>query len=474
MLVLPEDRLSVSVDALDHFQGNLTFLAYLFSLICSVRLSILTVRAATCTCADPVSPGTTCQARIASCVLAFISSILLEVPCPRTFRTSGEVEGTSTRGAAWLSLFGPGKGSTVVAMEIALFPTEAAPRNSALNPALHAGPGRPKRFMLAVCVCVQRWAEVDKSGPIGSSRSVRLFYCLYTYGQQDKMRDLLWIIALCCCCYCFNVRSSRWSYLLPAAAAAAAATRGAGVGNSYCYMSAARATLTRFERKAMKKARSYRRKQGPTTPRQREALRSLLPIYGLSLDSSSRVQQEEEGGYESVPWPLENGSILDIGFGKGESTCFMASCEPSTLVVGIEVHRPGLAAALLRVHEEGIKNVRFACGDALTCLADHIPPGSLKKVCIFFPDPFPKTPERRIVRPLLMQLLSTRVEGGGCLHIATDVEDYALHSLKVCSSSQGWAGGMVERPLWRAVTGYETAAVSEGRKIFDLQFTLSQ
>eukprot|EP00903_Cladosiphon_okamuranus_P008617 g8264.t1 len=111
----------------------------------------------------------------------------------------------------------------------------------------------------------------------------------------------------------------------------------------------------------------------------------------------------------------------------------MAMMRPNENFVGIEVHKPGVAAALARLDAEGLSNVKIVQGDAITVLADNIEDGNLSSCCIFFPDPFPqdRDSDRRLVRPLLLSLLSSKLRPGGLLHVATDVEVYAEHIARV-------------------------------------------
>ncbi|CAM9130283.1 unnamed protein product [Scytosiphon promiscuus] len=127
---------------------------------------------------------------------------------------------------------------------------------------------------------------------------------------------------------------------------------------------------------------------------------------------------------------------FDIGFGSGESLIEMAVARPKEYFVGIEVHKPGVAAALARLEEEGLTNAKIVQGDAITALTDHVEDGSLSACCIFFPDPFPQDRDagRRLVRPLLLSLLSSKLRAGGMLHVATDVEAYAEHTVRVMNT----------------------------------------
>ncbi|MFS8100500.1 tRNA (guanosine(46)-N7)-methyltransferase TrmB [Lentzea alba] len=168
--------------------------------------------------------------------------------------------------------------------------------------------------------------------------------------------------------------------------------------------------------------------------------------------------------------------LLEIGSGMGETTSQLVAAAPELNYVAVEVYKPGLAQLLLRgEHLGGLDNLRVLRGDAVDLLTDHIAPGSLHGVRIFFPDPWPKKKhhKRRLVQPEFVALLASRLSEGGVLHLATDWEHYAEQMLEVCSGERlltnmydGWA----PRPDWRPVTKFEQRAVNEGRVSHDLMF----
>jgi tRNA (guanine-N7-)-methyltransferase len=168
--------------------------------------------------------------------------------------------------------------------------------------------------------------------------------------------------------------------------------------------------------------------------------------------------------------------LLEIGSGMGETTSQLVAAAPELNYVAVEVYKPGLAQLLLRgEHLGGLDNLRVLRGDAVDLLTDHIAPGSLHGVRIFFPDPWPKKKhqKRRLVQPEFVALLASRLEPGGVLHLATDWEHYADQMLQVCSGEplltnvyDGWA----PRPDWRPVTKFEQRAVNEDRVSHDLMF----
>jgi tRNA (guanine-N7-)-methyltransferase len=127
--------------------------------------------------------------------------------------------------------------------------------------------------------------------------------------------------------------------------------------------------------------------------------------------------------------------IIDLGFGRGETTLALAQANPNACVLGIEVHKPGVAVAIQRLEAARLdtttthcsSNVKLVYADCIVVLADCVPDSTVSEVCVFFPDPFPDSPERRLIRPLLLDLLAQKLKPAGQLHIATDVDSYAAH-----------------------------------------------
>ncbi|MEJ2853569.1 MULTISPECIES: tRNA (guanosine(46)-N7)-methyltransferase TrmB [unclassified Saccharothrix] len=167
--------------------------------------------------------------------------------------------------------------------------------------------------------------------------------------------------------------------------------------------------------------------------------------------------------------------LLEIGSGMGETTAQLVAAAPDVNYVAVEVYKPGLAQLLMRAEALGATNLRVLRGDAVDLLTEHVEPGTLSGVRIFFPDPWPKKKhhKRRLVQPEFVRLVATRLRPGGTLHLATDWEHYAEQMLEVCSAEpllrnryDGWA----PRPDWRPVTKFEQRAVEEDRVSHDLMF----
>jgi tRNA (guanine-N7-)-methyltransferase len=160
----------------------------------------------------------------------------------------------------------------------------------------------------------------------------------------------------------------------------------------------------------------------------------------------------------------------------GESTAVMAMAAPDVDHLAVEIYQPGLAQLLLRIEQAEIGNLRLLRGDAYTFLHEHVAAGSLHAVRIYFPDPWPKRRhhKRRLVRPELVALVTSRLAVGATLHLATDWEPYAQEMLAACVTEPGLRNtaphGFATRPAWRPVTKFEQRARDEGRVVRDLLF----
>jgi tRNA G46 methylase TrmB len=81
-------------------------------------------------------------------------------------------------------------------------------------------------------------------------------------------------------------------------------------------------------------------------------------------------------------------TIVDIGFGGGESIVAAATTRPHERILGVEVHEAGITHLLTDLAAAEIENVRVVRSDILELLP-LLPNGSVREICIFFPDPWP-------------------------------------------------------------------------------------
>ena len=220
------------------------------------------------------------------------------------------------------------------------------------------------------------------------------------------------------------------------------------------------------QRRAKRPIRSFVRRAGRLTPSQQRAREELWPVYGIDF----APQRLDFGAVFGRRAPI----VLEIGFGNGETLVQQAAARPDLDFLGVEVHEPGIGRCLLAAREAGVDNLRLIAEDALDVLRQQVPPGSLSRINLYFPDPWPKKRhhKRRLVQPGFLELCADRLEAGGALHIATDWANYAGYIDATLAASDRFTcrerrehDG--DRPLDRPVTKFERRGLREGHRICD-------
>jgi tRNA (guanine-N7-)-methyltransferase len=214
--------------------------------------------------------------------------------------------------------------------------------------------------------------------------------------------------------------------------------------------------------------RSFVLRAGRLSPAQNRALETLMPRWGVPLPENNALDFKTLFGREA---PV----AMEIGFGMGESTVTIAQALPEVDFLALDVHPPGVGNLLKRIEEEGVTNIRVMRHDAVEVVEKWIAPGSLSRIHIFFPDPWPKARhhKRRLVQSPFIHTLAQRLKPGGVMHLATDWENYAEQMLEVLSAEpllKNQAQGYSPRPDYRPLTKFEQRGLRLGHGVWDLLF----
>jgi tRNA (guanine-N7-)-methyltransferase len=169
-----------------------------------------------------------------------------------------------------------------------------------------------------------------------------------------------------------------------------------------------------------------------------------------------------------------NPLTVEIGFGMGDSLLEMAAANPQINFLGIEVHKPGVGKLLHGVVEQNLSNVKVFCHDAKEILAHCLPPASIARLLIFFPDPWHKKRhnKRRLVQTDFITQQLPLLADGGRIHLATDWEPYAEHMVEAMEAVEGienlnGAGQFWQQPD-RPETKFERRGIRLGHGVWDL------
>lgn len=156
---------------------------------------------------------------------------------------------------------------------------------------------------------------------------------------------------------------------------------------------------------------------------------------------------------------------LEVGFGGGEHLVHMAATYPNIRLIGCEPFVNGIAMLLGKIRSAGVGNLCIHPGDARD-LFDVLPPASVDKVFLNYPDPWPKARHhrRRFVTQDYLVPLARVMKPGAEFRIATDIPDYVRQAHEEVPQA-GFAlvteGGTPWADWTR--TRYEGKALREGR-----------
>ncbi len=173
---------------------------------------------------------------------------------------------------------------------------------------------------------------------------------------------------------------------------------------------------------------------------------------------------------------------LEIGFGGGEHLVWQARANPDVGLIGCELFEDGVVkVAVGPSTRPGSATCGSSTEDAREVLR-RLPDGSLDRVFILFPDPWPKRRhvKRRLINRTLVDQLARVMRGGAELRIGTDIGDYLRTMLLAMRGRPAFAWQAQGPEDWRVrpadwpATRYEAKAGREGRRCYFLRFVRSE
>ncbi|HKS90247.1 MAG TPA: tRNA (guanosine(46)-N7)-methyltransferase TrmB [Stellaceae bacterium] len=222
--------------------------------------------------------------------------------------------------------------------------------------------------------------------------------------------------------------------------------------------------------------RVYGRRRGrPLRPGRERLQHELLPR--LAVDLPEQRLLDPRGLFSPAPAQV----WLEIGFGGGEHLAALAESHPEIGFIGCEVFENGVARLVGEIARRELRNIRILADDA-RLLLDRLPPSSLGRVFILFPDPWPKRRhhKRRLVSRPTLDRLAVVMRPGAELRLATDDRDYLCGMLERLTDHSDFAwlarrpADWRERPLDWPATRYEGKARAAGRDPAFLRFIRRQ
>lgn len=166
--------------------------------------------------------------------------------------------------------------------------------------------------------------------------------------------------------------------------------------------------------------------------------------------------------------------VLEIGFGDGRFLAGLARRHPDWNLLGVEVSLASVSRAWRRMRREGLHTVRLFKGNARFLVRDVLPPASLHRVYVNFPDPWPRKRhlENRLLQAEFFDLVSTRLEPGGTLCLTTDHEEYFDFAREQAAGSGRFEEAVLEPPRESLETKYALKWRAEARHIQHAAWTV--
>jgi len=163
---------------------------------------------------------------------------------------------------------------------------------------------------------------------------------------------------------------------------------------------------------------------------------------------------------------------VEIGSGKGTFLLARAAARPEINFLGIEWANAYCRYAADRIRRAELANARMLSADAATVFKCCLGEGSLWRVHVYFPDPWPKRRHhgRRLIQDAFLDDARRALRIGGQIIIVTDHLDYFTHIQAVLRRGRGWATVPFPRMADGAGelvgTNFERKYIAQGRPFY--------
>ena len=164
-------------------------------------------------------------------------------------------------------------------------------------------------------------------------------------------------------------------------------------------------------------------------------------------------------GYEKI--------ILEIGFGNGENTSFLASENPNALIVASEVYLSGIGSLLNNIAKNSFTNIKIFDEDVRELLF-KLPNKIFDEIYIICPDPWPKARhhKRRLIKNDFLKILANVLKKDGTVYISTDWENYAESIEEELEKTKDQFSFTQISNEGLPITRFQQRAIEEGRSIY--------
>ena len=159
--------------------------------------------------------------------------------------------------------------------------------------------------------------------------------------------------------------------------------------------------------------------------------------------------------------------ILEIGFGNGENTSFLASKNPNALIVASEVYLSGIGSLLNNIAKNSLKNIKIFDQDVRELLF-RLPNNIFDEIYIICPDPWPKARhhKRRLIKNDFLKILAKVLKKNGTAYISTDWQNYAESIEEELEKTKDQFSFTQISNEGMPITRFQQRAIKEGRSMY--------
>ena len=166
------------------------------------------------------------------------------------------------------------------------------------------------------------------------------------------------------------------------------------------------------------------------------------------------------------------GAILDIGFGDGDFTIFLADQFENHKIIASEVYKSGIGSLIGKLKSNSIDSVKIFDGDIRDLIIASDKP-IFDKIFVMFPDPWQKARhhKRRLINPFFFEVLKPHLKKEAEIFISTDWENYAeaIRELQDIVTDYSFKEGKYLETSF--VTRFAKRATQEGRTITNFKIS---
>lgn len=147
----------------------------------------------------------------------------------------------------------------------------------------------------------------------------------------------------------------------------------------------------------------------------------------LSYNSIVNIDKFEDGKIFQTAQNRYKNISMEVGFGSGRHILYMATNNPNTLYIGVEIHTASVKQLNNQISTQNIKNIIITNCDARQLLS-VFPANFLQNIFVHFPVPWDDKPHRRVINPDFIDQSIRVLKTRGALNLRTDSENYYIYS----------------------------------------------